>query len=139
MDDNPNRHGTLVSHYIINEFATSANKAVELMTLKTHDEDGNGDLFSSICAIHYAMENGAKIINASWGFYYYQDGPHPYLDNLITKILREKGILFVAAAGNKIDAKRHYCPQRIHRFARGVIFLIAISGTLSTTIFILPV
>ena len=103
IDDNVGRHGTLVSHYIINEFANSENRAVELMTLKTHDKDGSGDLFASICAIHYAMENGAQIINASWGFYYYQDGPHPYLDYLITNKLREHGILFVAAAGNKID------------------------------------
>ena len=73
------------------------------MTLKTHDKNGSGDLFASICAIHYAMEKGAQIINASWGFYYYQDGPHPYLDYLITNVLRKKGILFVAAAGNKID------------------------------------
>jgi len=103
MDDNPNRHGTMVSLYIIREFASSQKKAVKLMTLKTHDKNGRGDLFSSICAIHYAMEKGAQIINASWGFYYYQDDPHPYLENLITKVLREKGILFVAAAGNKID------------------------------------
>jgi hypothetical protein len=102
-DDNEGRHGTLVSHYIINEFATSENKAVELMTLKTHDKDGSGDLFWSICAIHYAMKNKAKIINASWGFYYYQEGPHPYLDSLIKQVLRRDGILFVAAAGNKID------------------------------------
>ena len=49
------------------------------------------------------MEKEAKIINASWGFYYYQERPHPYLDSLITQVLRKKGILFVAAAGNKID------------------------------------
>ena len=102
MDNNQDHHGTLVSHYIINEFANSRDKAVELMILKTHDWNGDGDLFHSICAIHYAMEKGAKIINASWGFYYYQDGPHPYLDYLITNVLRENGILFVAAAGNQI-------------------------------------
>jgi hypothetical protein len=101
-DDNLDHHGTLVSHYIINQFTTSDTKAVELMTLKTHDGNGDGDLFHSICAIHYAMEKGAQIINASWGFYYYQDRPHPYLDYLITDVLRKKGILFVAAAGNKI-------------------------------------
>ena len=106
-------HGTLVSQYIINEFATSQNKAVELMALKTHDKDGRGDLFSSICAIHYAMEKGAQIINASWGFYYYEDGPHPYLNNLITNVLREKGILFVAAAGNKIDDQDVFARQSI--------------------------
>jgi len=114
MDDNLDLHGTLVSHYIINEFATSENRAVELMSLKTHDKDGYGDLFSSICAIHYAMEKGAQIINASWGFYYYEDTPHPYLDSLITTVLRKKGILFVAAAGNKID--------EVDEFARNVYF-----------------
>jgi len=108
MDDNPNLHGTLVSHYIINEFATSQTKAVELMALKTHDKNGYGDLFSSICAIHYAMEKGAQIINASWGFYYYHENPHPYLDSLITQVLRKKGILFVAAAGNKIEERDNF-------------------------------
>ncbi len=111
-DGNKNLHGTVVSHYILNEFAKSElNNTVEIMTLKTHDDDGKGDLFSSICAIHYAMEHGANIINASWGFYYYgsyyggEGRPQPYLDSLITQILRKRGILFVAAAGNKIDTQ----------------------------------
>ena len=100
-DDDPKLHGTLVSQYIINEFASSTINAVELMPLKTHDKYGNGDLFTAICAIHYAMENGANIINASWGFYYYDDDPHPYLNRLITQELRKEGILFVTAAGNR--------------------------------------
>jgi hypothetical protein len=115
-ENNPDFHGTLVSHYIINEFAASKDNAVEIMTLKTHDSNGRGDLFSSICAIHYAMENGANIINASWGFYYYEDRPHPYLEKLITEVLKDQGILFVAAAGNKdqvqdiIAQSAHYIP-----------------------------
>jgi hypothetical protein len=104
LDNNNNLHGTLVSNYIINEFRSSPNNVVQIMALKTHDQTGSGDLFSSICAIHYAVDNGANIINASWGFYYYQDGPHPYLDSLITTGLNQKGILFVTASGNKIDA-----------------------------------
>jgi hypothetical protein len=103
-DDNHSLHGTLVSNYIIQEFATSQRNFVQIMSLKTHDASGYGDLFSSICAIHYAIKKGANIINASWGFYYYQD-PHPYLDSLITKILPQKGILFITASGNKIDAE----------------------------------
>lgn len=100
-DNNDNFHGTLVSHYIINEFERSSRNFVQIMSLKTHDASGEGDLFSSICAIHYAMNNKANIINASWGFYYYTKGrPHPYLDKLITETLRERGILFVTAAGN---------------------------------------
>jgi len=114
MDDNPNLHGTLVSHYIINEFANLQTKAVELMALKTHDKNGYGDLFSSICAIHYAMEKGAQIINASWGFYYYHANPHPYLDSLITQVLRKKGILFVTAAGNKIEERDNFARKVYH-------------------------
>jgi hypothetical protein len=103
QDNNLNLHGTIVSQYIINEFLASPNNFVQVMALKTHDQNGSGDLFSSICAIHYAIDKGARIINASWGFYYYQDDPHPYLDSLITTGLMQKGILFVTAAGNKID------------------------------------
>lgn len=114
MDDNQNLHGTLVSHYIINEFARSPKNFVQIMNLKTHDAGGSGDLFSSICAIHYAINKGANIINASWGFYYYRNGPHPYLDLLITETLRQKGILFVTAAGNKIE--------EIDKFARKAYF-----------------
>jgi hypothetical protein len=103
-DNNINLHGTLVSHFIVSEFRNSTQNYVQLMTLKTHDQNGTGDLFSSICAIHYAIDKGANIINASWGFYYYQDGGQPYLDSLITTGLKQKGILFITASGNKIDA-----------------------------------
>lgn len=113
-DNNLNLHGTLVSHYIINEFARSPTNFVQIMTLKTHDAEGSGHLFSSICAIHYAMNKGANIINASWGFYYYQDGPHPYLDLLIRETLRQKGILFVTAAGNKIEEVDNFAKRAYH-------------------------
>jgi hypothetical protein len=111
-DDNLSLHGTLVSDYIIEEFKTSTKNFVQIMSLKTHDNQGRGDLFSSICALHYAMDKGANIINASWGFYYYQDNPHPYLDSLITKVLKQKGILFVTASGNKIDEVDTYARMR---------------------------
>src|SRR5690606_17231168 len=110
-DDNINLHGTLVSQYIVNEFKTSPNNFVQIMTLKTHDHTGYGDLFSTICAIHYAVDKGANIINASWGFYFYEDGSHPYLDSLITTGLKQKGILFVTASGNKIDEVDAYAKK----------------------------
>ncbi|MDO6431871.1 S8 family serine peptidase [Flavitalea sp. BT771] len=112
-DDNHSLHGTLVSNYIIQEFVNSPRNFVQIMSLKTHDASGYGDLFSSICAIHYAIKKGANIINASWGFYYYQD-PHPYLDSLITKILPQRGILFITAAGNKIDSEDKLAWQIYH-------------------------
>jgi subtilisin family serine protease len=111
-DDNLSLHGTLVSDYIVEEFKASTKNFVQIMSLKTHDNQGRGDLFSSICALHYAMDKGANIINASWGFYYYQDDPHPYLDSLITKVMREKGILFITASGNKIAQVDAYAKAR---------------------------
>lgn len=102
MDDNKGRHGSLVSQYIINGFKDSS-KGVKIMPLKTHDANGGGDLFSIICAIHFAMAKGADIINASWGFYYYyQENFLEYFRNLIENELQKKGILFVTAAGNRI-------------------------------------
>jgi hypothetical protein len=102
-DDNPGKHGTVVSKLIINQFKNSGKNAVKIMPLKTHDDKGFGDLFGITCAIYFAVANGADIINASWGFYYYYDGPIPYIQDLIAHTLKEKGIVFVTAAGNKVD------------------------------------
>jgi hypothetical protein len=103
-DDNPGRHGSIVSQFIINEFQKSPENSVQIMPLKTHDANGIGDLFAIICAIHFAIAKGANIINASWGFYYYFEMPIPYLKELITQTLKRSGILFVTASGNKVAA-----------------------------------
>lgn len=103
-DDNPTIHGSLISQYIINEFQKSPKNFVQLMVLKTHDKNGMGDLFSSLCAINYAANHGAKIINASWGFYYYYDEPNRSMSEIITNSLAAKGILFITASGNQTPA-----------------------------------
>ncbi|HMG07417.1 MAG TPA: S8 family serine peptidase, partial [Mucilaginibacter sp.] len=101
-DDNPGRHGSLVTQFIIKGFENSA-KSVKIIPLKTHDRNGNGDLFKIFCAIYYAIAKGAKIINASWGFYYYEEAPIKQLNALIAT-LKDEGILFITAAGNQSDA-----------------------------------
>lgn len=101
-DDNPGRHGSLVTQFIINQFKNITTKTVRIIPVKTHDSTGRGNLFDTFCAIHYAIARGAKIINASWGFYYYGKGSVQILDILIEK-LRTQGILFVTASGNQID------------------------------------
>jgi hypothetical protein len=75
---------------------------VRLIPLKTHDKNGEGDLFGIICAIHFAIAKKVKLINASWGFYSYSPFPNEYLKELITKILKARGILFITAAGNQV-------------------------------------
>jgi subtilisin family serine protease len=74
---------------------------VKLMSVKILDSTGSGDVANLIKAIDYAVKNGAKIINSSLG---YPDScsyvpPSQALYDAI-KSAGDKGILFVAAAGN---------------------------------------
>lgn len=68
---------------------------VSLMALKAFDEQGNGTVAEAIEAIHYAVANGARIINASWGL----DERSRALDEA-TRFAADAGVLVVAAAGN---------------------------------------
>lgn len=103
QDDSPGRHGSLVAQFIINEFKRYPGKRLQLIPVKTHDESGRGDLFTILCAIYYAIAKGANIINASWGFYFYEKQPLPQLQ-AVMQMLKKRGILFITAAGNQ-DAK----------------------------------
>lgn len=120
FDDNGGKHGTLLTQYILNEMSANRRNIIQVMSLKTHDKNGIGNLFDIICALHYAVKNKANLINASWGFYYFDVIPHPYLNELITEILPSQGILFVAAAGNQgddtdADAIKANCPPSMLR------------------------
>jgi hypothetical protein len=101
-DDHVNKHGTLISKYIIDQFTGNAPNYVKIMTLKTLDSTGFGKLFDIFCAIQYAKNEGANIINASFGFYYYEEDLHELLNKIITEPLQAAGILFFTAAGNQI-------------------------------------
>jgi thermitase len=74
--------------------------------MKVNDGKTTGNLSDAIDAIYYAVDNGAEIINASWGFY----DRSKALDNAIA-YARSNGVLFVASAGNNgqdNDNKGHY-------------------------------
>ncbi len=71
---------------------------VSLMALRFLGSDGSGDLFASVKAIEYAAKNGAHVISASWGATIPQSGAQPIIDAI--KAAEEKGVIFVAAAGN---------------------------------------
>ena len=72
---------------------------VKLMALKVFADDYLTDpvAFASdaVAAIEYAVDNGAKIINASWGGDFYSQTLYDAI-----KEAGNKGVLFVAAAGN---------------------------------------
>ncbi|MHC4243925.1 MAG: S8 family serine peptidase, partial [Planctomycetota bacterium] len=73
---------------------------VKLMALKIFADDyrpAEPDIFVSeaVQAIQYAVDNGAKVINASWGGDYFSQSLYDAI-----KGAGEAGLLFVAAAGN---------------------------------------
>jgi subtilisin family serine protease len=79
---------------------------VQLMALKFLSASGSGAVSDSIECMEYALANGARLLNNSWG-------GGPYNEALIDmiRLLRDNGVLFVAAAGNdgsSNDALRVY-------------------------------
>lgn len=68
---------------------------VRIMPVKFFTDAGGGDVGNAIRAIDFAVEHGARIINASWGTYDRSD----LLLEAIERA-RDAGVLFVAAAGN---------------------------------------
>jgi subtilisin family serine protease len=95
-----NQHGTHVAGIIgakgNNGIGTvGVNWNVSLMALKAFDDQGSGTVDAAIAAIQYAVANGARIINGSWGL----DERSRALEDAIQSAA-DAGVLFVAAAGN---------------------------------------
>ena len=79
---------------------------VQLMPLKFLSEEGAGTTADSINAIDYAVENGAKIMNASYGGSFYSQAEADAIN-----AANNAGVLLVAAAGNSSannDINPHY-------------------------------
>ncbi|RAJ87653.1 subtilase family protein [Chitinophaga dinghuensis] len=105
-DDSRDGHGTHIALFIINEFQRDQTNALQLMILKTHNSKSEGDMFNILCAMSYAANKGANVINASWGYYslFKHATPYSQIDSIITAGLAARGILFVTAAGNRMAA-----------------------------------
>jgi serine protease len=68
---------------------------VKIMDLKFLDASGNGATSNAVQAIYYAVNKGAKIINASWG----GSAGSAALQSAID-YARAHGVIFVTSAGN---------------------------------------
>lgn len=98
MDDNS--HGTHCAGTIgaLGNNGTGVagvNWRVRLMACKFLASDGYGTTANSILSTDYATESGANVISASWGGGGYSQGLKDSIDEA-----GQRGILFVAAAGN---------------------------------------
>jgi len=106
IDDNG--HGTHVAG-TIGAVANSGGDAVgvawqvKIMALKFLGSDGSGALNDAIDCIDYAIANGARVINASYGGGQYSRACKAAIDRA-----NDAGILFVAAAGNEYNNNDRY-------------------------------
>ena len=90
-------HGTHVAGIVKQTLIGDATEtdAFCIMPLKFLGCDGVGSTSSAINAINYAINNGAKVLNNSWGNESYSNALH----DAVTKSYNA-GIVFVSAAGN---------------------------------------
>ena len=99
IQDN-NGHGSHVSGILAaasnNRFGvTGLDWNARLMPVKVLDAQGNGSLDNAISGIYYAVNHGAKVINASWGGV---ENSQAFLDAL--NYANSHNVVFVTAAGN---------------------------------------
>jgi len=96
-------HGTHVTGIILsvdqNIFTTPRTAAkIKIMPLKFLDGSGVGSTSDAIRAIYYAVNNGATVLNNSWGGTGYSAALHDAVAYTYSK-----GAAFVAAAGNSAN------------------------------------
>ena len=98
MDDE--HHGTHVAGIVLGVtqdiFAgTLAPAKIRLMALKFLGADGSGSTSDAISAIYYAVNNGAQVINNSWGGGSYSQALHDAM-----AYAYDHNVVLVVAAGN---------------------------------------
>jgi len=93
-------HGTHVSGIILSvdqdiQAVSLQNSRIAIMPLKFLDGNGIGTTSNAIRAIYYAVQNGAVVLNNSWGGPSYSGALHEAI-----AYAYNSGAAFVAAAGN---------------------------------------
>lgn len=100
----PRGHGTHVAGIIaasMNDFGvTGLAPEVNILPVRVMDESGDGDWFDIIDAITYAADEGADVINMSFGVDYSDWEPL----TLAVEYARLKGAALVASSGNTEDS-----------------------------------
>jgi subtilisin family serine protease len=131
VDDNG--HGTHVSGIIASEANNNQGIAgiagslkVKIIPLKVLDSKGEGQSDIIAKAIRYAVDNGADIINMSFG----TNGQDTDIDSAVQYAL-SKGVFVVAAAGNDAANADNYTPAG----DKGVFTVAAVNSNLKRAYF----
>lgn len=94
-------HGTFVAGIVAGlstpNVEATANPNIALLPIKYTDGDGKGTTFEAACGVRYAADQGAKVINASWG---YEGEACLTLEKAIEYAGENCGALLVSSAGN---------------------------------------
>ena len=122
-------HGTHVAGILLgvgqNIYSPPFSSAsIEIMPLKFLDGDGRGTTSDAISAIYYAVNNGAKVLNNSWGGTGYSLALHEAVTYSYVK-----GTSFVAAAGNSGTNNDDY---QLYPASLDVPNVIAVAATTSS-------
>ncbi len=101
MDDD--NHGTHVAGIVLGMTqnilkATLDPAVIEIMPLKFLDSQGVGTTSDALEALNYAINNGANVLNNSWGGGSYSQALHDVVSQAYSN-----GITFIAAAGNSAN------------------------------------
>ena len=88
-------HGTQVNGIVAQEFNPEVQ--LEMMNVKFHEAD-KGKVFDALCGLYYAVDNGADVINLSWGF---EASEYPsILNKALTYAADSNDVLIITTAGN---------------------------------------
>jgi subtilisin family serine protease len=96
-----NGHGTHVAGILAatgnnGTGVAGVNWNAQIMPLKFIGSDGNGSVDDAVRAIYYAVNHGARVINASWG-----GGDHIQALTDAISFANSRNVVFVTAAGNE--------------------------------------
>jgi len=109
MDENS--HGTHVSGIIAAKpdgiGITGVAPKVKIMPIRSFDKDGVGKAINGVAGIRYAVDNGADVINLSFGG---NDAEIERIDAI--RYAESKGVIVVSAAGNSSNGRPNL-PSRL--------------------------
>ena len=92
----PQGHGTHVAG-IVSRLAPKTS----ILPIRILDVEGNGRMSDALFAWSYALENGAKVINNSFGVVGLPPAEFSFMEEAVRLGRQQYGAVFVAAAGNQ--------------------------------------